>query len=192
MELVTSIAGSKAPGDGAAVRMALGLQRGDPLAQVLHAGYPTRQTPTRKETDLDLGQIQPAAMFGRGMELHPLQDASRLCRREGFLQGRRRVRVQIILHDADAVGLRIDLIHQPANAVGIVELGAVLCHLDMVPAGKGVDEEKQIGRAQALVRVIDPLRLSWLHWLWRPHMGLGDHEFFVEADPGEPGSSASS
>src|SRR5947209_10822454 len=62
MEFVTSIVGSKAPRDGAALSVALGLQGGDALAQVLHAGHPTRQTATRKDADLDFSHIQPAAM----------------------------------------------------------------------------------------------------------------------------------
>src|SRR5438270_11244243 len=98
MELVTSITGSKAPGDGAALSIALGLQGNDALAQVLHALHATRQTATSKDTDLDLGHIQPTAMLGRIMKLHPLQNPSRFWRREGFIQGRRGVRVQIILH----------------------------------------------------------------------------------------------
>jgi len=56
MELVTSVPGSKAPGDGAALSIALGLQGGDTLAQVLHTCHPTRQTASRKDTDLDFGQ----------------------------------------------------------------------------------------------------------------------------------------
>ena len=56
MKFVTSIVGGKAPGDGAALSITLGLQDGDALAQVLHTCHPTRQTPSRKDTDLDLGQ----------------------------------------------------------------------------------------------------------------------------------------
>src|SRR5713226_6342474 len=100
MELVTSVAGSKAPRDGAALSIALGLQGSDALAQHLHAFHATRQTATSKDTDLDLSHIQPTAMFGRIMEFHPLQDTTRFWRRKGFIQGRSGVRVQIILHDA--------------------------------------------------------------------------------------------
>src|SRR5947208_257126 len=57
MELVTSIMGSKAPRDSAALRIAFGLQCGNALAQLLHAFHPTRQTATGKNTDL--GHVQP-------------------------------------------------------------------------------------------------------------------------------------
>src|SRR6266566_8529698 len=46
MELVTSIMGSKAPRDSAALRIAFGLQCGNALAQLLHAFHPTRQAAT--------------------------------------------------------------------------------------------------------------------------------------------------
>ncbi len=62
MELVTSVVGGEAPGDGTALSIALGLQGGDTLLQVLHADHPTRQTATGKDTDLDLGHVQPTAM----------------------------------------------------------------------------------------------------------------------------------
>src|ERR1700686_4470470 len=53
---------------------------------------------------------------------------------------------------------------------------------DMAPAGKRFDEEKQIGGAQPLILVINPLWLSRLHWLGRPHVRLGRDQFFVEAN----------
>ena len=84
MKFVTSIVGGKAPRDGAALSIALGLQGGNALAQVLHACHPTRQTASRKDTDLDLGHIEPTAMFRCVMELDSLQDAPGLGRREGF------------------------------------------------------------------------------------------------------------
>lgn len=70
MELVTSLSGSKAPRDGATLCMTLGLQSGNTLAQVLHTFQATRQTPTGKNTDLDLGPIQHGGsercLFRRG------------------------------------------------------------------------------------------------------------------------------
>ena len=136
MELVTSIIGSEAPRDGAALSIAFGLQGGDALAQHVHAFHPARQTPSRKDTDLDLSHVQPTAMFGREVELHPLQDAPGLCRLKGFIQSRSGMRVQVILHDAHVVGVWIHSIDQPLNAVSVVDLGAVLGHLHVTPTRK--------------------------------------------------------
>ena len=78
MELVTSVMGSKAPRDGAALSITLGLQSSNALAQALHAFHATRQTTTGKNTDLDFCHIEPTAMFGRVVELDPLQNLSGL------------------------------------------------------------------------------------------------------------------
>src|SRR5258708_2087387 len=182
MEMVMSIIGGKAPRDGAALSIALGIKGGNQLVQVLHAGHPTRQTASRKDTDLDLRHVQPTAMFGRVMKLDSLQDPPRLGWREGFIQGSGRMRVEVILHDANVFHVRIDRIDQPSDAVRVVDLGTVLGHLDMAPARQRLDEEKQIGGAQAFILVINALGLSWLHRLGRAHVSLWSDEFFVEAD----------
>src|SRR5438067_3371553 len=182
MELGTRIVRGKAPRDGAQLRIALRLQRGNALAQILHAFHATRQTATGKNTDLDFGHVQPTAMFGRVVELDSLQDAPGLGWLKGLVKGRGRMSIEVILHDTNIFGLRIDRIYQPSDAVGVVDLGAMLRHLDMTPASGGVDEEKQVGRAQPLILVIYPLWLSRLYRLWGPHVRLGCDEFFVKAD----------
>lgn len=116
------------------------------------------------------------------MELHPLQNAPRLRRCVSLIEGSSGVGIQIILHDAHIFGVRIDGIDQPLDAVRVVELGAVLRHLDMSPARERLDKEKQIGGTQTFILVINALCLSWLYWLSRPHIGLRGDEFFVEAD----------
>ncbi len=90
----------------------------------------------------------------------------------GFIESRGRMGIEVILHDTNIFRLRIDLINQPADAVGVVDLAAMLRHLDMAPAPGGVDEEKQVGRAQPLILVIDVLCLPWFHRLWGPHVRL--------------------
>src|SRR5713101_7766713 len=100
MEFVTSVIGGKAPRDDAALSIALGLQGGDALAQVLHAFHTARQTASRKNTDLDFCHIEPTAMFGGVMELHALQNPPGLCRCNGFVERSRGMSVQVVLHDA--------------------------------------------------------------------------------------------
>jgi hypothetical protein len=69
------------------------------------------------------------------MKLYPLQNPSGLGWLKGFIERSSRMRVQIILDDANVVRLRIDGIDQPLDAVGVVELGAMLGHFDVAPAG---------------------------------------------------------
>jgi hypothetical protein len=72
MEFFTSVMGGKAPRDGAVLSIALGLQGGDALAQYLHTFHAARQRAPRKNTDLDLGPIQPTAVCGRVCSGTPL------------------------------------------------------------------------------------------------------------------------
>src|SRR5207237_1033996 len=103
---------------------------------------------------------------------------------KGFIESRGRMGIEVILHDTNIFRPRIDLINQPADAVGVVDLAAMLRHLDMAPAPGGVDEEQQVGRAQPLILVIDVLCLPWFHRLWGPHLRLRGHQLFVKADFG--------
>ena len=119
-----------------------------------------------------------------GMELDSLQDAPRLGGREGFIQGSGRMRVQIILDKANGLRTRIDFIDHPLDTMCVVDLRPVVRYFDMAPAGKRFNEEKQIGGAQALILLINPLWLARLHCRGLPHVRLGCDQFFVEAHRG--------
>src|SRR5437879_899844 len=82
----TCIATSKLPGDGTARAIALHLQSIDASAQVSHTVGAARKTATLKNADLNFGHIQPTAVFGSVMKLSPPQNASRLFRRECFIE----------------------------------------------------------------------------------------------------------
>lgn len=59
VELVPSISGSKAPRNGAPLRIAVCLQGSGALAQAMHTFHAAGQTPSGKNTDLDFGHIEP-------------------------------------------------------------------------------------------------------------------------------------
>src|SRR5260370_24095236 len=187
MKFDPSVVGWKASVDGAALSIALRLQSGKVLSQDLHALHPARQAPSCENGDLDFGHVEPAAMFGGVMELDALQDASCFGRLKGFIEGSGRMGIEIVLHNAHILGMRVDLVHQPADALRVVQLGAMLGHLHMAPARQGFDEEKQIGGAQSLILVIDACWLSWFHGLRRPYVGLRRDELFIKADAGLAG-----
>jgi len=183
----TSIVGGKTPGDGGARGIALGFQSGNALTQSVETFDAPGQTASCKNADFDLGHIEPTAMFGGVMELNPLQDAACFGRLESFIEGSRRVSVEVVLHDANVFHIRIDLIDEPADAVGVVNLGTMLGHFHMTPTRERLDEEKEIGRPQPLIFVIDAFWLSRLHQLWRTHVGFWSDEFFIEANGGVEG-----
>ena len=92
------------------------------------------------------------------------------------------MRVQVVLHESDILGLRIDLIHQPAHDLSIVLHGALRGHFHMPPPCQGFHHDKQIARATALVLVIDPFRMTWLHGYRRIYISMEHHRFFIETN----------
>ena len=134
MHLSPSIGAGKAPMDMTLVRIALSRQGHNVLPQMIEALDSFGQAAPFKNADLDLGHIEPTAMFGRVVELHPLQNPPGLGWLKSFVERSGCMGVQVILHDAHVVGVRIYGLDQPLDAVGIVDLGAMLSHLHMAPA----------------------------------------------------------
>lgn len=64
MHLSASIGTGKAPMDTTGLRIAFGRQSHNVLPQVIEALEPFGQTAAFKNADLDLGHVQPTAMFG--------------------------------------------------------------------------------------------------------------------------------
>src|SRR6266849_3301112 len=116
MEFDTSVMGGKAPGNGAALSIALSFQCSNALAQNVHTLHPARQAASGKDSDLDFCHVKPTAMFGGVMELDALQDSACFGRLEGFVEGSGRVGIEIVLHDAHVFGMGVDLVNQPTNA----------------------------------------------------------------------------
>src|SRR5262245_59381637 len=100
------------------------------------------ETLTVHDADLDLCHVQPTRMFGRVMEFKLFQDAPRLGWGKGFVQARSGVRVQVVQHQTDLFGLRIMHVHQFANALGPVFLGASVGHYHVPPTGLRFAENK--------------------------------------------------
>lgn len=68
---------SRVAGIGPRLRLGFqGLDMGDPTAQALLG----------ENAQLDLGDIQPASMFGRVVDLQAIEQATCFCRFEGFVQ----------------------------------------------------------------------------------------------------------
>ena len=81
------------------------------------------------------------------MKLQTLGDAPRFGRLERIIQRTKRVRVEIVQHQADLLGVRVRFINQPAHLQSEVLLGATLGHLDMPPASFRLTEHEQIASA---------------------------------------------
>jgi hypothetical protein len=113
MRRVASIPGCKLPRDGTTLPIARGFQRVDTPAQGSQTIHPTGEPSPLENADLDFSHIQPASMFGGGMKLDPLQDASGLFWGKSFIEGGRSMRIEIVLNDANIFRIGVGAIDQP-------------------------------------------------------------------------------
>jgi hypothetical protein len=94
------------------------------------------------------------------MELQPVQDAAGLLWREGLVERACRVGVEVVLHQADTLGVGIALLDEIAQALGVVLLGAVLRYRHMALARQRLDHDKEVGGAVPLVLVVPALDVA--------------------------------
>jgi hypothetical protein len=78
--------------------IALSRQDHNVLPQMIEALDPFGQTPSFKNADLDLGHIEPTAMFGRVMHLQALPGALRFLGRKRLVEAGRGMRVEVVHH----------------------------------------------------------------------------------------------
>ncbi len=156
MHLSPSISTRKTPMHTAAPAIALDHQGHNVLPQMIEALDAFGQTASLKNADLNLGHIEPTPMLGRVMHLQSRPNGLRFLRRKGLIQTRRGMRVEIVHHQADHARLGRDLIHQQADRLSEIDLGALLSQFNRTATDPGFHEHKQVRRSQALVLRVGP------------------------------------
>ncbi len=154
MQLGTSIIGGELPADAGVSCVALGLQGGDALNQRVVIGDWTREAAALDDADLDLGHIEPTAMFWRIVHLQAAGDSARLRRRERRIERGQGMGVEVILHERDALGQREGFLDQPPQAAGIVQRGTPRGDAYVTPARMRSDQHKEVGRSLPNIFVV--------------------------------------
>ncbi len=113
-----------------------------------------------QHSDLDLDHVEPAGVLWGVVELQATQDAMRLGRGEGLVEGARRVGRQIVLYHPDAVGVGIMDVDEIAHALGVVFGCLPIGDLDGAPGAVGIEEDEQVGRAVAAVLAVVAFELA--------------------------------
>src|SRR5437588_6309526 len=183
MHLSASISAGKAPMDTRLLRIALSGQGHNLLPQMIEALDAFGQTAAFKNADLNLGHIEPTPMLGRVMHLQSLPDALRFLGRKGLVEAGRRMRVEVVHDQADHARLGIDLIHQPADRLREIQLGALLGQLHRTATGQRFHKHKQVRRSQAFIFIIGALGMARLHRQWLPYLPMDHQRLFVKTDP---------
>ena len=84
------------------------------------------------------GHVEPTGVFGGKVPLDTLAQTPCLVRREGLIERVRAVRVQVVLHENDLLGIGIDRLAHPAQEVRVVPSGAPLFDVDMALGREGL------------------------------------------------------
>src|SRR5438045_1571382 len=105
----------KAPFDLGASGVALRFQLLDFSLERFFLSDASVQTLTTEDAQLNLGDIQPTAMLRRVMKLQFAKYPPRLRGREGLVQRRCLVRVQVVEYDSHPLGFREANVNEPLN-----------------------------------------------------------------------------
>lgn len=136
------------------------------------------------EIDLRFGPIQPTAVLGGVMKFNLIQDPARLGWGEGLVQARPVMRVQVILDQADLLGLGVMPVHQIPDAFSLVTPSAACGHLDVPPAPQGVTPQQLVTNAFALILILNPGRTAGARPLCRADLAEQVLTRFIEAHNG--------
>jgi hypothetical protein len=100
--------------------------------------------------------LQPAAVLRGVVQLQLVGQPLGLGRRERRIQRRRRVGVEVVLHQHDPLGVGIVDVDQVLDAVRPVDPGAPVADHDLAPASQRLTDQEQIAHPAALVLIVFP------------------------------------
>src|SRR6266496_5864328 len=124
--------------------------------------YPLIETLTSEDAQLDFGNVQPAPMFGRMMNLQSFHKSPRFRWWKRLVERGELVGVQVIADEDDPLGIRIIDVQQLLDLFGPVDFGSSFSDVYLSPARQGLSEHEVCGCAIALILEIDSLRLALL------------------------------
>ena len=156
-QLDAGVGGGEAPVAGPPRGVAAGLPGGD----LGHAGWRRRggggEALAAQDAELDLGDVQPAAVLGGVVQLQLVRQAPGLRGREGLVQGRRRVGVQVVLDQHEALGVGVAHVDElPIRCAQSTRVRRSVTAHPALPLQRGAGQE-QVHHPLALVLVVHPL-----------------------------------
>ncbi len=187
LELDAGVGGSETPINRGRPGVALGLPGGD-LTLQRGLGWDTAaQALTREDAELQLRDVEPTAVDRGGVECELVRQALGLGRWEGRVERARRVRVEVVEHQHDALGLGIVLVDQLLDQARPVAPGALGGDANLALAAERLAGDEHIRDAVADVLVVvaglpPGPRRAWL-------AALGDQldRQFIQANQRPPG-----
>src|SRR5882762_2540523 len=181
------ICDGEAPVDGRFHLIAFGFPVPDFLLDDCRSVEAAIETLAMQNTQLCFRHVQPTAVFGRGVDLQPPRQAARLRGAKRLIEGRNRMRVQVVLHQPHTQGLRVDLLQEHADTSGPVHLGAPVADEDLAPPTARFHEQEQITDPFAFVLIVIAGRRPFTHGPWDPRLSNQLLTEFIHTHQGASG-----
>jgi len=132
-----------------------------------------------EQTDDDLRLVQPAVMLGGVVHGESIPQPVAGLSTKTLDYGLARVRTQIVQHQMDGIGLRINR-SDVQQVIGKLGRGAVVRHLGEMPPRLGRDAAENVSRSAAPIFGIPAGYPSRLHRQRRPDFRMPHHRFLVD------------
>jgi hypothetical protein len=156
-------------------------------SEIDHRSDPLIKRLPRKDGELNLGDVEPAAVFGGVVDLELLGEPARFFGLERLVECCRSVRAQIVHDQNDPLGGGIDLVGESTEEEREVDEGALLGRFGHNAAHERLDGEKDIRRAAPPILVVDSKGNSGLRPQGYTNMVEQRLARFIEADLGKTG-----
>src|SRR5688572_17351429 len=102
-------------------------------------------------------------MLGCEMEFQPTGNAVSLGRVKGFIQTAQRMNIEIVEHNANNLSLRKMKVNQVFKPMSKIDFSTPLSDLNLPPALKGLEGNKQIAGSLPCIFMVHPTRATRLH-----------------------------
>src|SRR5919108_5986790 len=145
---------------------------------------PSVQALAIHDVDLRFGHVQPTAVLGGVMKFDLIQEPTRFFRSKRLVEARAVMRVQVVLHQANPLGLGAMPVHQLPDTFGIVSPRTAFCHLHMTPPPQRFAQHQLMADPLPLILIIDPGRPTPARPLCRSHLTKQLLARFIEAHHG--------
>ena len=182
LEFDAGIHGCEAPRDGRPIVVAVGDPGRDFRRQCgLGRDAPVQALPAQN-AELDLGEAEPSAVLGRGVNLQLLSQPPGLGGFEGVVERAGFVRVEVVEHQDDALDVLDVDVNQFADGVGEVGTGAVVGDLGPALPQQGCRDQEEVGGAAPLVLGVVADRVAGERQQRGPHLADQLPTRLVETD----------
>ena len=104
-----------------------------------------------EHAEFGFGEVEPASVLGRVMPFEPLDEPTRFGGGKSFVERSRAMGVEIVLDEHDPFGVREMRVGEVLERVCLVDVGAMVGHLDMAPAFERRVHHERIGRAAMVI-----------------------------------------